>query len=316
MAHMKKWILGLLVLLVVLFLSGFLLPARQTVDVKVPLDRSYVGMIRFLGQAENWSAWWPGKTERKPDGSLLLQEGDQWLLLFKTYDNLFRFDRTGKTSHSESLLQVSEDSTGKLLLEWKASLTAAANPIARWQIKRKAAELKKIFENRIAALTRFISDEKNIYGFDIRLENVKIEYLVSTSKILLHPPSTEEVYALVDAVEKHLAKKNTQAIESPMLNITPSGTDTFRVQVGIPISSKLPDEPPFFTKWMLKGGHILTTEVEGGPARIREAQRQMDLFISDRRHTPIAIPFQSLITNREQVTDTTQWKTKLFYPII
>lgn len=313
---MKKWFIAIVALLLVAFLSGFLLPARQSVRVAVPLDKSYAGMVRFLGQPENWRSWWPGETERKPDGSLHLKEGDHWLVLFKTYDNLFRFDRISSSAHAESLLQFSEDTTGKLLLEWKASLTATANPIARWKIFRKSAELKKSFEDRIAALTRFLADEKNIYGFDIRLENVQIEYLVSTSRTLSHPPSTDEVYQLVQAIQDHLAKKQTEAIESPMLNITSSSPDTFRVQVGIPIASKLPDEPPFYTKWMLKGGHILTTEVTGGPGRIQEAQRQMEFFIFDRHHTSIAIPFQSMITNRQQVTDTSKWKTKLFYPVI
>lgn len=313
---MKKWILSLLVLLLLAFISGFLLPACQTVRVAVPLDRSYSGMVRILGQTETWSAWWPGKTERSPDGNLLLQDGDHWLSLFKTYDNLFRFDQTGKLHQSESLLQLSEDTTGKLLLEWKATLSAAANPIARWRIYRKSAELKKSFENRINSLTRFLADEKNIYGFDIRLENVKIEYLVSTGKTFSHTPTTDEVYDLVHSVSDFLAKKKIEAIESPMLNITTTDNDTFRVQVGIPIREKIPDQPPFFTKWMLKGGHILTTEVNGGPARIKEAQRQMEFYISDRHHTPIAIPFQSMITDRQQVKDSTQWKTILFYPVI
>lgn len=313
---MKKWIISLVVLLLLAFLSGFLLPARQTIHVAASLDRSYSGMVRILGQPESWSAWWPGKTERKPDGSFLLQEGDRWLLLFKTYDNLFRFDQTGKNQHSESLLQLSEDTTGKLLLEWKATLSAVANPIARWKIYRKSAELKKSFENRINSLTRFLADEKNIYGFDIRLENVKIEYLVSTGKTFTHAPATDEVYELVHSVSDFLAKKKIEAIESPMLNISSARMDTFRVQVGIPIGQKIPDQPPFFTKWMLKGGHILTTEIIGGPGRILEAQRQMEFYISDRHHTPIAIPFQSMITDRQQIKDTAQWKTKLFYPVI
>jgi hypothetical protein len=42
---------------------------------------------------------------------------------------------------------------------------------------------------------------------------------------------------------------------------------------------------------------------------------QMKNYISDYQRTVMAIPFQSLVTDRRKEADTTKWLTKLYFPI-
>jgi len=70
------------------------------------------------------------------------------------------------------------------------------------------------------------------------------------------------------------------------------------------------------SKWMMKGGNILTGEVTGGQEQIEQAQKQMELYISDYQRSIIAIPFQMLITDRTKEPDSTKWVTRIYYPVV
>jgi len=63
-------------------------------------------------------------------------------------------------------------------------------------------------------------------------------------------------------------------------------------------------------------GKYLTTEVTGGPGSVAAALSGLKDYIRDYQRTIMAIPFQSLVTDRMQVTDTTRWVTRIYYPIL
>jgi hypothetical protein len=70
------------------------------------------------------------------------------------------------------------------------------------------------------------------------------------------------------------------------------------------------------SKWMMKGGNILSGEVIGGPQEIDAATKQFELYIHDYQRTIIAIPFQMLITDRTKEPDSTKWITRIYYPVV
>jgi len=59
----------------------------------------------------------------------------------------------------------------------------------------------------------------------------------------------------------------------------------------------------------------LEIEVKGSNFKIREAQVQIEYYLTDYGKRFPAIPFQRLITDRSKVKDSTQWVTTLNYPI-
>jgi hypothetical protein len=84
----------------------------------------------------------------------------------------------------------------------------------------------------------------------------------------------------------------------------------------MPLNKKLPGTDSISVKQMLKNGNILVTEVTGGKNTIEYALKQIEKYISDHQRSIVAIPFQSLETDRLTVTDSTKWITKIYYPVI
>jgi hypothetical protein len=101
-----------------------------------------------------------------------------------------------------------------------------------------------------------------------------------------------------------------------MLNIETKDSIVYFVRVGVPVNKKLPGTESATIKQMLKNGNILVAEVTGDRNKIEHALKQFEKYISDYRRSIVAIPFQSLETDRLKVTDSTKWVTKIFYPVI
>ena len=67
---------------------------------------------------------------------------------------------------------------------------------------------------------------------------------------------------------------------------------------------------------MLGGGNILITEVKGDNKEIQKAYTQIQHYISDYKRIAPAIPFESLVTDRRKQPDSSQWVTKIYYPVM
>jgi effector-binding domain-containing protein len=84
--------------------------------------------------------------------------------------------------------------------------------------------------------------------------------------------------------------------------------------LALPVNKILPDEGPFAFKRMVRG-LILVAEIKGGPSTIENAFQVFKTYVEDHNYTEIALPFQSLITDRQAEPDTAKWVTKLYYPV-
>ena len=54
----------------------------------------------------------------------------------------------------------------------------------------------------------------------------------------------------------------------------------------------------------------------GGNQMIEQGLKQTEKYIRDYRRSIIALPFQSLETDRLKETDSTKWITKIYYPVV
>jgi hypothetical protein len=139
---------------------------------------------------------------------------------------------------------------------------------------------------------------------------------VSAKQSFSHYPTTADVYAMIARLRNYINQSGAKELFSPMLNIARTDSTTYSAQVGLPVDRVLPQKDDITSKWMMKGGNILMGEVTGGEKQIEEAQKQMELYISDYQRSMIAIPFQMLITDRTKEPDTTKWVTQLYYPVV
>ena len=101
-----------------------------------------------------------------------------------------------------------------------------------------------------------------------------------------------------------------------MLNILQQPEGGYLTRVALPVTRELPQQHDISFKRMLAGGNILITEVKGGPAQIEKASAQIENYIKDFKRMSPAIPFLSLVTDRRQQPDSTQWITRIYYPVM
>lgn len=157
---------------------------------------------------------------------------------------------------------------------------------------------------------------KDLYGYDIKNEKVQMQFLLSTNKVFPHYPTTEDIYSLVSIIRDHISKTDGKEEFFPMLNIESKDSINYFVRVGVPVNKKLPDGGNVALMQMVKDGNILVTEVKGDPKTINKAIKQVEKYISDYQRSIIAIPFQSLETDRSKEPDSSKWITKIYYPVV
>jgi len=100
-----------------------------------------------------------------------------------------------------------------------------------------------------------------------------------------------------------------------MLNVTKEGTNQYQFMIGIPVNRILPKQDGIFPTRLVPG-NFMVTEVRGAQQQIDEALSQLNYYFSDYGKTAMAIPFQSLITDRSQEPDSTKWITRISAPVM
>ena len=175
--------------------------------------------------------------------------------------------------------------------------------------------MKGEVEDIATAFARFVENEESVYGFRVVPETVKDTLLITTSRETDRFPTTAEYYSLIDTLRSYAAERGASETNYPMLHITPADNRRHLVRVAVPVDRVLSGKGPIQFKRMVPG-NILTVEWRGGIHSVMTIMQLLDTYISEHRFRSPAIPFQSLVTDRRQQPDTTQWLTKIYYPVL
>jgi hypothetical protein len=179
-----------------------------------------------------------------------------------------------------------------------------------------ANKIKKGIPELLQSIKSYHSNTLNLYGYDIQKKSVVDSTLISTSKEIKGYPSTAVIYSLIDELKNYIQQQAANETGYPMLNIFTKDSITYLVKVAIPVDKKLPSSGNISYRWMLGGGNILITEVKGDNQEIQKAYTQIQQYISDYKRVAPAIPFESLVTDRRKQPDSSQWITKIYYPVM
>lgn len=312
---MKKWILFPLVLLALAITAIYLfIPSNLKISQTLRMEANKEALYRKLSQAESWAEWWPGNKTMNESGAWemdggLFQPLEQKMLSL----SILLKEGSVETTAELTLIAIKTDSC---LVHIETSFPASNNPFTRIAAYLKAVKIKNHFTSILQAIKSTYSSVAKLYGYDIRKEKVVDSNLVFISTQLKSLPSTEQVYAMAKKLNEYIRAKQASSTGYPMLNVFTRDSIDYEVRVAIPIDRRLPDAGEIHYKWMLGGGNILITEVKGGPEEIKTAFEQVTHYVTDYKRIAPAIPFESLVTDRTAEKDSSQWITRIYYPVI
>jgi hypothetical protein len=304
---MKKWGLFIIVVLLLAVACIYLfIPSTLTIAKVVPARCRSSAVFSVIGGDSGRGRWLP-----VGDG------GFQYHVAAVYYNGVDISILTPQRRELISRLSIipigKQDSS---LLHWECQLPAGVNPIGRVRRYAEAKEIAGNMKDVLNKLSDFLGKKENIYGTAIRESSTTDTFLVVTKSVYPVYPSTRDVYDLLDKLKGYIEHKGAREAGYPMMNVTKSGDlkAPFHLMVAIPIDRPLGGEGSI-SFMRLVPGKYLVTEVSGGETSIHRALDGLQRYITDYQRTVMAIPFQSLITDRSRQPDTSQWKTRIYYPI-
>jgi hypothetical protein len=306
---MKKlfWIIPLAIILLLLAIV-FFIPSQIVISEKVGIGTSQNGVVRLLTNKDRWQQWWP--TERKDviyDSANFSFQQEQAKMAYLQV----AFGDTFLPVQMNTLF-YQKDSTGVTFL---VSLPPATNPVQKLGNYFKSRQLSNLADDLLLRLKKVAGKEENIYGLAIRQEKVKDSALVALKFESTGYPDTKHIYNAIEELRQYIRSNGATETAPPMLHANPEGKQTYQVMVAIPVSKPLEGAGNIEPKRMVLG-NILVAEVKGGVYTAEKAIEVLSVYANDKKRISPAIPYQSLVTDRTQESDTSKWITRLFYPVI
>lgn len=296
---MKKWLIGILVLLIVLTICVFVsIPRTQALSQSILVPSNADGVSRFISREKDWSKW------------MTFSDGRLGRVFAHAVEVRIP---AGDTSIGSWITGLPSDHTDTAKIEWRLSLDAGWNPLARIQAYRALGSLKDSIDRSLVSLRDLIGKE-GVYGIDIREATTTDSFLIMKKTAFNAQPTTEELYGLFHEIHAYGTRYGVAKSGNPMVNVTQTAQDQFLVSAALPVDRKVPTTTEFLSRSLVHGKYLMT-EVKGGPWTIGETFRKMQNYVDDHQRTPMAIPFQSLVTDRSMEKDTAQWVTKVYFPI-
>jgi hypothetical protein len=310
---MKKWLIILSVLIILaLACIYFFIPATLNISQVTLVRSAKSSAYRFLSEKNNWRKWWPGDSSQKNNSFYYKNVRYQMQpKLRTTVDVLIQQGDSGINSTID-IIPLSNDSIG---IQWQCSIASGLNPVRKIMNYNEAVAIKKNMDDILEHFQVFIENLDNVYGIHIEQSSTKDTLLICTKSRMTKYPTSADTYNLINKLRKHIISYGAKQTGYPMRNITQLDSGGFQIMVALPIDKELKTENIFFPSRMVPG-RFLVAEVKGGPGTVDEAQKQIRLYMQEYKRMSLAIPFESLITDRSIETDTSKWVTKLFNPVL
>lgn len=208
---------------------------------------------------------------------------------------------------------ISRETSG---ISWFCEFQTTYNPIQRWLDYNEAVKIKKASATLIQHINEFVQQPVNVYGFDIKEITLKDTILISTKFPSKTRPTNDQIYKAAKELTTYLKSYNKTALENPMVTVLENNTNDFTVMVGISIDGEIPANEKFTIKKMPVFGKMFVADVVGNQSAINNGYAAVKLFLLDSKRPTPAVPFELLLNDRQSVVDSSQWKTRIFYPVM
>ncbi|MBI1780404.1 MAG: hypothetical protein HYR66_03430 [Sphingobacteriales bacterium] len=306
----NKVLLVFIVLIAALAVSVYFIPPVKTSGYKVLVTCNNAATMRIIVNENNWQKWWPGK---KTGQSQYIYQGFTYRI-DKVLLNGFDATIFNGVDSAKANLQIEPVSMDSSNFTWTYAGILPANPVKKLLYYINGSPFAGNIKSLTSEMKAHFDQQENVYGMKISRDKVKDSTLVSLKNTFDHYPTTEEVYGMITASKEYIAKNGGKQTDLPMLNVNQTGINSYETMIGIPTAVPVPPNDKFITKRMVLG-FILTSEIKGGVAAVKDAEQQMNNYVLDHQKLSPAIPFQQLVTDRMQEKDTTKWITRLYFPV-
>jgi hypothetical protein len=309
--EMKKWFI-IIVLILIAFMAGIylLIPRTNIFSYETVVNCTPNGATRQIVNSDKWKLWWPGKS--KNENVYSFKECDY--RIDKILLDGFEATIFTNNDSAKAILQIFPTALDSTQFTVTSIYTFSMNPVKRLIQYFHFSAIKSNMESLTADIRKYFQKEKNIYGMQVLEQKVTDSSLIAVKQSFSHYPTTQEIYTLINSIKEYIREKGEEETNYPMLNVYQEQPTLYDVMVAIPTKRDLPSEGKFQLKKMILG-NILMAEVKGGSQRILEGERELTNYLNDYRKSSPAIPYQSLVTNRMQETDSSKWITRLYYPV-
>lgn len=316
---MKKWFFGLFgVAMILIGCIYFYIPSTLRISEACYIHSSLNGVNRYLLDESKWIKWWPqddhiGTRRPKSSEGYFNYRGCSYKVSKFLY-NALELNIVQEDLKINSIIHVMHQSRDSIAIFWNAAFTSSFNPFKRIEQYKKAVKVKSNMEVILSSLKSFSEKSENIYGFPITQIMSKDSTLITTRFTSHTYPSTSDIYRLVHELKAYAAGKGAKEINYPMLSVRKDTGNRFQTTIAISLNKKIEGNAGFFPQRFVPW-KTLTAEVRGGPYSILKAFEEMRIYTEDYQRESMAIPFESMITDRSIEPDTSKWITLICQPV-
>ena len=329
---LKKILLGLLALIVLLVVIGFFLPGKIEVTKSITINAAPDAIFEEVNDLERYASWQYWNT-LDPEMKITYGEIKAGKGASYTWDGpntgkgkmLIAESEPNKSVHLD--LSFTENGVAKAsyTLEQQGAetqLTAnfvndnGINPIGRWIGVFIKPEIEKSFDYGLEKIKN-IAEAKPKFSVTISEEKVTPVNYISLS----HTMSPKDPNAISAQTSKMfgelygaVAKAKVEMTGPPFCMYPSYSEESMEMicAVPVPADAKLP------AKYILaqtSGGDAVKAIHKGAYKTLKDTYDQLDQYIAYKRLKISGAPWEVYITDPEEVKDTTQWITEVYYPV-
>jgi hypothetical protein len=311
LAIMKRIITFLLIVTIVGVAASYLLiPGVMLISESSVIGAPISASSRVLREYRNWEKWWPASNEK---------EDSFYHRKFTFYpgnkaDNKQQvFIKSGRlTLNSTFKMQPVGDSTETV---WETKIIMGTDPLSRFRNYLNARAVRNSLHELSLSIKNYLERPANIYGFNIERTRLPSVHLVAVNEEFNHYPQASEIYAHINRIKNYIDTTNAQIAGEPVLNVTDIGSRQYQAMIGLPVDREIAVNGKLFTRRNVTT-NVLSIKVKGGTATTRQALTALYNYLHDYKLVSPAIPFESLVTDRMNESDTSKWETNIYLPIL
>jgi len=315
---MRKWIFIMIICVAILTAAlYFFIPSNIEISKVVIINCTVTGAYRNFSEENNWAYWGLVKniSSRSPASDPSFKYGSIFYSITEKLRNELVVQMENSHFKINSNIRLITRGEDSVIIIWKCSLPSGMNPITKIRHYNDAVNISNNMRNILQNARNYLENSKNVYGISISQSSISDTCLLATKYSFPDYPSTREIYNAVSNLKTFAFEHGSIIIGKPLLNVDKLNDHIFQTMIAIPVNRDLSATGNVFSRRMVPG-RFMIADVIGGIYTVNKAIEQLQLYFADYQKTSMAIPFQSLITDRSAEPDTSKWLTRIYAPVL